>query len=214
LEKLMPLEIVSIQLGPLENNSYLLADPIIRQAVVIDPSFESRIILEEASRRDWRISAIWLTHAHFDHIAGIADLQLDRETPLPVGLHRSDLPLWQQSGGARLFGLEIDPGPVPTLEFTHGQILRLGEQSLEVRHTPGHTPGHVIFYSHENSAAIVGDLIFYRGVGRTDLPGGNHSVLLHSIREQILTLPPSTRLLSGHGAETTVEEERDFNPFL
>lgn len=210
----MPLEIVSIQLGPMENNSYLLADPTTRQAAAVDPSFESQVILEEALRQGWQIHAIWLTHAHFDHIAGISDLRQARETPLPVGLHKGDLPLWRQGGGAGLFGLEIDPGPEPTLEFSHGQTLQLGDFELEVRHTPGHTPGHVIFYSSQSGAAIVGDLIFYHGVGRTDLPGGNHSLLLRSIREQILSLPPSTRLLSGHGPETTVEEERAHNPFL
>ena len=210
----MPLVIVTIQLGPMENNSYLIADPETHQAAVIDPSFESEPVLEEAAQRGWTLTQVWLTHAHFDHIAGVRTVTESTQPHLPVGLHPADLPLWKQGGGARFFGFQIDPGPKPTIAFSHGQTLRLGSQTVEVRHTPGHTDGHVVFYAPEGSFAVCGDLIFYHGVGRTDLPGGSHQTLLQSIREHILTLPPTTRLLCGHGPETTVEEEKRENPFL
>ena len=208
------LEIVCLPLGPMDNNTYLVGDTATRQAVVIDPSFNSETVLEEAGRHGWRIAGIWLTHAHFDHIAGVAALVKAINPPLPVGLHPADLPLWRQGGGARLFGMKMETGPEPALHFEHEQILCVGKHYLEVRHTPGHTPGHVVFYSDEISTVLCGDLIFYHGVGRTDLPGGDHRALLQSIHTQILPLPPATRLLSGHGPETTVEEEAHENPFL
>ena len=208
------LEIVTITLGPMDNNSYLVADSITGQAVAIDPSFESETILEAIDQRGWTLSGIWLTHAHFDHIAGVKTLLNALGPKLPIGLHPADIPLWRQGGGGRSFGLKIEPGAEPALHFDHEQILRLGSHYIEVRHTPGHTPGHVIFYSAEAEAALCGDLIFYRGVGRTDLPGGDQSTLLQSIYTQVLTLPPATRLLCGHGPETAVKDEANENPFL
>jgi glyoxylase-like metal-dependent hydrolase (beta-lactamase superfamily II) len=132
-----------------------------------------------------------------------------------VALHPDDQPLWRFSGGAPLFGFpQFDPGPEPTISLEHGMILRLGDHSFEVRHTPGHTAGHVIFVVRSARLVFCGDLIFQGGVGRTDLPGGEWSTLLHSIEQEILTLPDETQLLSGHGAETTVGAERRSNPFL
>lgn len=211
----MALEIIRLVLGPMENNTYLLADSNSRQAVIVDPSFDSELAMEAVDRNGWDLTAIWLTHAHFDHIAGVQTIQqANGKGPLPVGLHDADLPLWQQGGGARLFGMKVEPGPTPSIHFEHGQLLMLGNSSIEVRHAPGHTPGHVMFYSAEAGAMLVGDVIFYHGIGRTDLPGGSQAVLMQSIREQVLTLPHSTRLLSGHGPETTIEEELARNPFL
>jgi glyoxylase-like metal-dependent hydrolase (beta-lactamase superfamily II) len=203
----MPLDIVTFELGEMANNTYLVADPQSGQAVVIDPSFESAIILEEAARRAWQITAVWLTHAHFDHIAGVRRLVDAAQPPIPVGLHPGDFPLLRQNGGSRLFGIQIDPVPTPGIHFDHGQVLKIGQQSIEVRHTPGHTPGHVVFYSADSGVVFCGDLVFFHGIGRTDLPGGDYQTLLRSMHTQIFTLPPETRLLSGHGPETTVQEE-------
>lgn len=204
----MPLEIITFELGEMANNTYLVADPLSGQAAIIDPSFDSEVVLEEIERRKWQICGVWLTHAHFDHIAGVRRLVDAFQPPLSVGLHPLDFPLLRQSGGSRLFGIQVDPVPSPKIHFDHGQRLRLGQQYIEVRHTPGHTPGHVVFYSAESSVVFCGDLIFFHGVGRTDLPGGDYQTLLHSLHTQIFTLPPETRLLSGHGPETTVREER------
>lgn len=210
----MPLEIVPFVLGPMENNTYLLADSESGQAVVIDPSFDSQILLDEVARRSWKLQAVWLTHAHFDHIAGVRLITSSAEPTLPVGLHPYDLPLWRDGGGARMFGIDVEAGVEPALNFSHGQSLQLGSHSIEVRHAPGHTPGHVIFYLPENGAALVGDVIFFRGIGRTDLPGGSLRELLQSIRAQVMTLPPETILFSGHGAKTSVADEQRENPFL
>lgn len=208
------LSIVSFVLGPVQTNSYLVADAGTGEAAVIDPAAEGDVILKEAGRRGWRIGNIWLTHAHFDHIGGVAAVADGSSPPPPVALHPEDYWLWRNEGGAPLFGIRMDPGPEPTIDLAHGQILRLGEVKFEVRHTPGHTRGHVIFCCHSEKVVFCGDLIFQGSIGRTDLPGGDYDTLIGSIRDQILTLPDETRLLSGHGPETTVSMERAYNPFL
>ena len=208
------LSIVSFVLGPVETNSYLIADPETKEAAVIDPAWDGEVIVEEAIRRGWRIGNIWLTHAHFDHIGGAGGVADRLNPPPPVALHPEDNALWRAQGGAPLFGMRIDPGPEPSIDLYHGQILHLGKNKLEVRYTPGHTRGHVVFYCAEAGVCFCGDVIFQGSIGRTDLPGGSYSQLIDSIRNQILTLPDNTRLLSGHGPETTVGEEQEMNPFL
>ncbi len=208
------LQIIPFTLGPAQTNAYLIADPDTRDAAVIDPSWDGKRILSEAQSRGWRIAHLWYTHAHFDHIGGAAEIA-DALNPLPlVALHPNDHVLWRAGGGGALFGFKIDPGPEPTIDFTHGQILKLGSAQLEVRFTPGHTTGHCVLYCAEAKVCFCGDLIFAGSVGRTDLPGGNWDTLEQSIRKQIYTLPDETRLLSGHGPETTVGNEKKFNPFV
>jgi glyoxylase-like metal-dependent hydrolase (beta-lactamase superfamily II) len=124
-----------------------------------------------------------------------------------------DYPL-ARAGFPSLFGLDFDPGPEPTIDLVHGMVLHLGSQQLEVRHTPGHTPGHVILYCAAEHLAFCGDVIFQGSIGRTDLPGGSYETLIESIRSQILSLPDETRLYCGHGPSTTVGDERAANPFL
>lgn len=221
------LEIVSFTLGPAQTNAYLVADSETKEAAVIDPSWDGHIILEAAQKRNWRIGHLWYTHAHFDHIGGAGAIA-DALNPLPlVALHPNDHVLWRAGGGAKLFGFEIDPGPEPTIDFMHGMTMRLGSVEFEIRFTPGHTTGHCILYvadtraerseplsERSRSICFCGDLIFAGSVGRTDLPGGNFDQLAKSIREQVYTLPDATRLLPGHGPETTVGEEKMSNPFV
>lgn len=196
-------------LGPLENNTYLLADPESREAALIDPSYDVETALADARKRDLRISLVLLTHAHFDHIAGVAEVGA-----APIALHPADLSLYKQGGDAAKFGLPFKSGPEPSRMLSDGQKLLIGAVEVEVHHTPGHSPGHVIFVCPAAGAAFCGDLIFAGSVGRTDLPGGNAAQLMGSIRREILTLPPGTSLLPGHGPATTVAEEIDSNPFL
>jgi glyoxylase-like metal-dependent hydrolase (beta-lactamase superfamily II) len=223
------LEIVSFTLGPAQTNAYLVADSETKEAAVIDPAWDGHVILEAAQTRGWRIAHLWYTHAHFDHIGGAGAIA-DALNPLPlVALHPNDHVLWRAGGGGSFFGFDIDPGPEPTIDFTHGQILRLGNVEFEVRFTPGHTIGHCILYvanpnpraerseplvESSRSVCFCGDLIFAGSVGRTDLPGGNWEQLEESIRTQVYTLPDDTRLLPGHGPETTVGEEKRSNPFV
>ena len=195
-------------------NTYIVADENTGEAVVIDPADEGRRIAEELHKRNWRIVNIWLTHAHFDHIAGAAELA-DNSKPIPpVALHAADNQLWRIQGGAAFFGMKIDPGPEPTIELRHDQILNLGSCQFKVLHAPGHTPGHVMFYNESESVLFCGDVIFQGSIGRTDLPGGDYETLINSINRRVITLPDETVLFTGHGPQSTVGIERQFNPFI
>jgi glyoxylase-like metal-dependent hydrolase (beta-lactamase superfamily II) len=195
-------------------NTYIVADENTGEAVVIDPADEGRRIAEELHKRNWRIVSIWLTHAHFDHIAGAAELA-DNSKPIPpVALHAADNQLWRIQGGAAFFGMKIDPGPEPTIELRHDQILNLGSCQFKVLHAPGHTPGHVMFYNESESLLFCGDVIFQGSIGRTDLPGGDYETLINSINSRVITLPDETVLFTGHGPQSTVGIERQFNPFI
>jgi hydroxyacylglutathione hydrolase len=208
------LEIIPLVLGPVATNAYLVGETVSQTAVVVDPAWDGELIVEEAKRRGWKIEQIWLTHAHFDHIGGIAGVVKNTQPAPRIALHTADLPLYSAQGGAALFGMRIAATPEPTIRLKHGQILSLYECTFEVRHSPGHTPGHVVFYCAAEKVMFCGDVIFWGSIGRTDLPGGDYDTLMRSIKSQILTLPNETRLLTGHGGETTVGVERRDNPFL
>jgi len=209
------LKIITFTLGPAYTNAYLIADPETNEAAVIDPAWDGQIILAEAQKQGWRIAHLWYTHAHFDHFGGAAGVANGCDPRPFVAMHPEDRPLWDAKGGAPLFGFNLDdPGPEPTIDLEHGQNLSLGNNHFEVRHAPGHTPGHVMFYCEEEKTLFSGDVIFKQSIGRTDLPGGSHETLLNSIREQVLPLPDDVRILSGHMDETTVGQERRENPFL
>jgi len=210
----MSLNCQTFVLGPIENNTYLLWDEETKQAVVMDPSFDPAPLVEVIKSKELTLTGIWLTHAHFDHTAGIPDLVATSKDYMPVFLHQDDLQLYKTGGGASFFDFTMPELPNPGGFFEDGQVLRIGTGSIEVRATPGHCQGHVIFYAAEISTAFTGDLIFKHGVGRTDLSGSNHEDLLKSINLKVLTLPEETILLSGHGEATTVQEELEFNPYL
>ena len=211
------LEVLRLTLGPLPNNVYLLANPATQDAVVIDSSYEANAVLKKVSQHSWTLRQIWLTHAHFDHIAGAAEIANAFEPSLPIGLHFEELNWYENQGGAERFGLSIPQPPEPSIWFEHGMALTItpgGEPPVIVRHAPGHSPGHVMFYCPSLGVLFCGDVIFRQGIGRTDLPGGDMDILLRSIREQVFSLPDETRLLPGHGPESTVGFERRNNPFF
>ncbi|MFQ5922897.1 MAG: MBL fold metallo-hydrolase [Anaerolineales bacterium] len=209
------LEVLAITLGPAATNTYLVGDPDSKLAVVIDPAWDGDLIHREAELRGWRIHQIWLTHAHFDHFGGAGAISDASSTPIPVALHADDHSIWRMGGGAFAFGIpDFDPGPEPTVYLEHGMKLNLGTHEFEVRHTPGHSPGHVILAYEQGGTVFCGDLIFRGSVGRTDLPGGDMQTLLSSIQQEVLTLPDEVQLLVGHGPVTSVGMERRTNPFL
>jgi len=208
------LEIVPLILGPLATNTYLIADTDTHEAAVIDPAWDGQLIAAEAKRRNWSISQIWITHAHFDHIGGAGELAHELVIEPVIALHPEDRLLWDAQGGAARFGFKLPASPAPTLNLVHSMNSHLGGFVFEVRHTPGHTPGHCILYCTEAGVCFCGDLIFQNSVGRTDLPGGDWQTLERSIRLQVFSLPDETRLLSGHGPETTVGQEKGGNPFV
>jgi hydroxyacylglutathione hydrolase len=208
------LTIHTLILGPLENNTIIVADETSGEAIVVDPSFELDPIFDLLEENEYRLRTILLTHAHFDHTVNTLPLSNRYNPTIPIGLHSADLFLWENGGGAELFGVNFKPSRNPDFHLYHGQKISLGHEEIEVRQTPGHTPGSVVFILQSNQTVITGDLIFFHGVGRTDLPGGDSRALIRSIQTQIFNLPGPYHLIPGHGPETTIAEEAENNPFL
>lgn len=197
--------------GAFGENGYVVSCPETRKCILIDPGAAVEEMLQAVESEGLDPEAIVLTHAHLDHVDGVAAAK--RKTGAPIYLHPEDEPLYRQvAAQARWFGLEVEDPPSPDGELRHGQAIQVGDCRFEVRHTPGHAPGHVILVG--PGVAIVGDCVFAGSIGRTDLPGGDFQTLMSSIRNEILTLPDDTVLYSGHGVETTVRHERVSNPFL
>ncbi len=201
--------------GAFQENTFLLSDPGSGAAVVVDPGAATPALLSIVAREGLTLEAAWLTHAHLDHVEGLPALK-EAWPDVPVALHPADRPLYDRARNqAEAFGIPLSgPLPEPDVELTPGDELVLGSTRFQVRFTPGHAPGHVILVCEAEGLALVGDVIFQRSIGRTDLPGGDMGTLLRSIRDEVLTLPAGTVLLSGHGPPTTVGEERIGNPFL
>jgi glyoxylase-like metal-dependent hydrolase (beta-lactamase superfamily II) len=203
--------IVAIPNGQFVENCYLVADPAQLRAVIIDPGEETGRFLAELSRRKWSLEAIWLTHAHIDHIMGVGAIHAVHA--VPIHLHPDDRPLYDGlTEQGRWMGVPVRPAPPPDHELMAGQVMSVGDFSFEVRHVPGHSRGHVAFVGH--GMIIGGDVLFNGSIGRTDLPGGDFATLMQSIESEFLTLPDSTIVYSGHGPETTIGAERLGNPFL
>lgn len=198
-------------LGPLDNNTYLVTDEATGEAALVDPSFDSEELLPDLLAPGQTLRYILNTHAHFDHIVGNAFYAA--QTGAPIALHRADLELLRAlPEQMKRFGFEAIASPDPTVWLEQGQMLMLGETRIEVRFTPGHAPGHVVFVI--GDTVIGGDCLFAGSIGRTDLPGGSLQTLLHSLQTQLLTLPDETHLFPGHGDLTTIGQERRTNPYI
>jgi hydroxyacylglutathione hydrolase len=203
--------------GPIQANCVLIGDREAGVLAVIDPGGDAERIHGRVTASGLRPVMILHTHGHLDHAGGTADLARRLGGEIPIGLHRDELELYRGLGmQARMFGLDVESPPEPSLWLEHGQVIDLGGLTLEVRHTPGHSPGGVVFVvtGAPEPTAIVGDVLFAGSIGRTDLFGGSFPVLEQSIREQLYTLPDQTRIITGHGPNTTVGRERRTNPFV
>jgi glyoxylase-like metal-dependent hydrolase (beta-lactamase superfamily II) len=207
-------EITTFVLGPIENNTFLVTDPSSHEAVVIDPSFDIQPLVDQIKQRDLQVKFILITHAHFDHIAGVNPLLAVLPVRPQLVLHHADLSLWKDRGEALQCGFQLDPLPNPDHFVLDEEVLPFSSFEVVAHHTPGHSPGHVVFEIPQRKVIFVGDVIFAGSIGRTDLTGGDMDELLSSIRKTILACPDDTQLLPGHGPETTVGIERLNNPYL
>ncbi|HEX5727267.1 MAG TPA: MBL fold metallo-hydrolase [Longimicrobiaceae bacterium] len=198
--------------GLFAENTYLVACARTGAGILVDPGAAAPQALAAAGQAGVRVESIVLTHAHLDHVEGLAGAK--RATGAPVYLHPDDGQLYQGAPlQAQMFGLPpLEPLPPVDHPLEHGGVVRFGECELAVRHAPGHAPGHVVLVG--DGFALVGDVIFMGSIGRTDLPGGDFATLMGSIRAEVLTLPDATVLYNGHGPETTVGHERVSNPFV
>lgn len=203
----------SLVVEPFAENSWLLGCPAQGVGVLVDPGGRVPELLALAAGADLTVSEIWLTHAHIDHVTGVAEAV--RETGAPIRLHPADRPLYDNvERQAAMFGLRAEPLPAPTHALRAGEMLALGDLDAEVLEVPGHSPGHVAFSFPGQDLVVAGDCLFAGSIGRTDLPGGSYETLMDSIQRVLLPLGDATRVLPGHGPETTIGRERRTNPFL
>lgn len=204
--------IESLTVGPIQTNVYVVGCPETGQGAIVDAGGNPDGLLEAAAKHDLEITHILQTHAHIDHVAAIP--QIKEATGAPIYLHSADLALWQaapQQG--QMFGIPVDPLPQPDQTLEDGQTVTVGELSAEVLFLPGHSPGSVAFHFADHGVVLSGDVLFAGSIGRVDLPGSDRNAMKKSL-ERISSLPDKTRVLSGHGPETSIEREKQLNPFL
>ena len=204
------LEVIRFETGPLQENAWLVVDRASDDAVMVDPGDDGADLIAGIQAAGAALRAIWLTHAHFDHVGAVRALR--EHFGVPAFLHEADIPMFEAGPfQAASYGIPFDGDEVPSERFVEGQGVRVGGLSFTVMHTPGHSPGHVVLHGH--GVALVGDCLFAGSIGRTDLPLGNAAELGRSLR-RIVALPPDTRVLPGHGPPTTVAEEKRSNPWV
>jgi glyoxylase-like metal-dependent hydrolase (beta-lactamase superfamily II) len=200
-------------IGPLQTNCYLAGCEQTKKAAVIDPSWNGAEIAERARKEGWQISHILLTHSHFDHVGGLAELK--EATNAPVYIHQEAVDMLSKANLlASLFGINIISPPPPDELLSAGQIVSVGKLNLHTLYTPGHAPGHVSFSLPDFLVVFDGDVLFQDSIGRYDFPDSDYDTLMDSIWQQLMTLPDETKVFSGHGPETTIGRERQRNPFL
>jgi glyoxylase-like metal-dependent hydrolase (beta-lactamase superfamily II) len=216
--------IEQITVTAFQQHTRILGCETTRRAICIDPGDEAERIVEVLDRHGLTLQAIAVTHAHLDHVGGVAALK-KLKPEAKIILHKGDefmyvglpeQPAWIGIPRAqwRHLGMEFDAPPPVDEYWTDGQKYRVGELEFEVIHCPGHTPGHVVLFEARERKVFVGDVLFAGSIGRTDLPGGSTEQLLASIKNKLLTIGDDVEVYSGHGPTTTIGEERFTNPFL
>lgn len=199
-----------VTVGPFQENCYLVADRATGRAVIVDPGDEAARIIQMVEAAKVEPEAIWLTHAHLDHVGAITDLR--RRWSVPVLLHPADLVLYRRaSQQAAHYGLRLEQPADPEAELSDGDEVAVGDARFVVRHTPGHAPGHVVFVG--SGIMLGGDLLFAGSIGRTDLPLSDPGAMETSLAF-VATLDPATVVYPGHGPATTIGAELASNPFL
>jgi glyoxylase-like metal-dependent hydrolase (beta-lactamase superfamily II) len=204
----------TVPVTPFQQNCSIVWCDDTKRAAIIDPGGDLPRLRAEVKRLGVTLEQIWLTHAHIDHAGATA--QLAREQGLPIiGPHEGDqfwIDALPQQGA--MFGFPPSERFTPTRWLHDGDTVSLGHCTLQVRHCPGHTPGHVVFFSPEARRAFVGDVLFAGSIGRTDFPGGNHQDLIDAITQRLWPLGDDVVFIPGHGPESSFGQERRTNPFV
>lgn len=206
------LAIFSRVVGPIQTSIYILGCKRTNEAVIIDGGGDAAELLATIDDQQWDLQAIWQTHAHIDHVAGLNDLRQARDAP--ILLHSLEQPIYDaavQQG--QMFGFQIEPLPPVDQYVEEGQVVNVGELSATVMLLPGHSPGSVAFYFADEGLFFGGDVLFQGSVGRVDLPGSSPQAMRQSLR-RVIELPDDTIVLPGHGPKTTIGQEKKSNPFL
>ena len=203
--------------GPFQQNGFIVGCEETREAVIIDPGDGVNGLLAFADREQLSIRHILLTHAHIDHITGVATAK--RALDVPIYLHRDDLFLYERAvESGHMFGLKVEPQPPIDVYYTPGQVITFGHYEARPHHTPGHCPGGVCLQigkkGSDGKDLFVGDTLFAGSIGRTDLPGGDYDTLMGSIRTVLFGFGDDATVYPGHGPKTTIGRERRSNPFL
>jgi hydroxyacylglutathione hydrolase len=208
----------TVAVGALQANCYVLVCPATHEAAIVDPGDEPDRILAAVERLGAQVIVIVHTHGHFDHISATEAVLARLPSPVPVGAHPADAYLYALDADTLALAVAFDyPIPetrtMPSVALEDGATITVGTIALRVQHTPGHTPGSICLL-HEPSLVLAGDTLFRRGIGRTDLAGGDEDALYRSIESRLYPLPPDLVVYPGHGEATTIGEERRLNPFV
>lgn len=184
------------------------------EAALVDPGGDAERLTAAVAKAGVQVRQILLTHGHIDHVGGVVELAAHYKVPI-LGPHEGDA-FWLDNlpTQASMFGFRAATAFRPTRWLQAGEHVQVGNEELEVRHCPGHTPGHVILYSATGRLALVGDVLFAGGIGRTDFPGGDHETLLAAIRRELYTLGDDVQFIPGHGPMSTIGRERATNPYV
>jgi glyoxylase-like metal-dependent hydrolase (beta-lactamase superfamily II) len=208
------MRIHTLVVGPVSCNCIVVACPDTGHAAIVDPGGDADEILAEVAAMGVTVKSLLHTHAHFDHILGTREVAA--ATGAEISLHANDRGLYENLHlQGRMFGFSASRPPEVSHWLAGGETIGIGSLSARVIHTPGHTPGSVgFFFEAPSPLLLAGDTLFADSVGRTDLPGGSYEDLGRSIRDGLYVLPGETRVIPGHGPETTIEHEREHNPFV
>ena len=203
-----------LEVGPFASNCYIVGSEATGEGMIIDPGAEAEFILENVRQAGLDIKLIVLTHSHIDHIGALRAVKEATEAPLAI--HEAEANGGVMQGMARMLGMVMTrsfrPPPKPERLLKDGEIIEVGDLRFTVIHTPGHSPGGISLYGH--GVVFSGDTLFNFGIGRTDFPGCSYKELMDSIHNKLMVLPDETIVLPGHGPQTTIATERQYNPFL
>lgn len=200
-----------LELGPYFVNCYIVGDPESGEGMIIDPSWEPDRIIAHVDKHGLRIERIVITHGHADHIGALNEIRKHFKAPVMIGEKDAVMLTEPRANLSGMTGTQILTGP-PEKFLKEGDRISTGQFEFGVLETPGHSPGSISLYGH--GVVFTGDALFLGSIGRTDFPGCSHETLINSIQTKLLTLPDDTIVYSGHGPDSTIGQEREFNPFL